>query len=61
MKTFYLMYKKIYVCINDCCLFRKEKQQLESCPKWDNWDGKLISTQKKFKRGFLERCYVILQ
>lgn len=33
LKDFDSSYKKIHACINDCCLFTKEKENLDSCPK----------------------------
>ena len=33
LQTFDLGYEKIHACINDCCLFRKDKENLENCPK----------------------------
>ncbi|KAK3204369.1 hypothetical protein Dsin_018415 [Dipteronia sinensis] len=35
LKTFDLGYEKIDACINDCCLFWKEREHLEACPKCD--------------------------
>ncbi|KAL5846309.1 hypothetical protein ACOSQ3_009833 [Xanthoceras sorbifolium] len=33
LKVFDLGYEKIHVCVNDCCLFRKELDHLEECPR----------------------------
>ncbi|KAK9282930.1 hypothetical protein L1049_011155 [Liquidambar formosana] len=33
LKTFDLGYEKIHACVNDCCLFRKEFEHMDSCPK----------------------------
>ncbi|KAI9173986.1 hypothetical protein LWI28_009904 [Acer negundo] len=32
LKTFDLGYEKIHACINDCCLFRKENENVDKCP-----------------------------
>lgn len=42
LKTFDLGYEKIHACVNDCCLFRKEKENMDSCPtcglaRWIYW------------------------
>lgn len=33
LKVFDLKYEKIHARVKDCCLFRKDKQYLENCPK----------------------------
>ena len=33
LQKFDLGYKKIHACVNDCCLFRKDYESLEECPK----------------------------
>ncbi|XP_062100927.1 uncharacterized protein LOC133806858 [Humulus lupulus] len=32
LRLFDLGYEKIHVCFNDCCLFRKDKENLQECP-----------------------------
>ncbi|KAM6594430.1 hypothetical protein CsatA_002133 [Cannabis sativa] len=32
LQTFDLGYEKIHACVNNCCLFRKDKEKLEECP-----------------------------
>ncbi|KAM1142722.1 hypothetical protein EV1_031395 [Malus domestica] len=33
LEVFDLGFEKIYACVNDCCLFWKDFEQLETCPK----------------------------
>ncbi|XP_062100835.1 uncharacterized protein LOC133806762 [Humulus lupulus] len=32
LRLFDLGYEKIHACVNDCCLFRKDKENLQECP-----------------------------
>ncbi|XP_062079418.1 uncharacterized protein LOC133783816 isoform X2 [Humulus lupulus] len=32
LRAFELGYERIHACVNDCCLFRKDKETLENCP-----------------------------
>lgn len=51
LKGFDLGYEKIHACINDCCLFRKEKEHMERCPKCDASRWKANSRTKKINKG----------
>ncbi|XP_048604933.1 uncharacterized protein LOC106422183 [Brassica napus] len=33
LRSFDMGYEKIHACVNDCCLFRKEFEKLDKCPK----------------------------
>lgn len=50
MKTFDLGYQRKDGCINGYCLFRKEKQQLESCPKCGE-SGWNVNKRKRVENG----------
>ncbi|XP_028095771.1 uncharacterized protein LOC114295665 [Camellia sinensis] len=51
VKAFDLGYKKIHACVNDCCLFRKENAEMESCPKCDFSRWKVDQYTNKIKKG----------
>ncbi|XP_020885333.1 uncharacterized protein LOC110229449 [Arabidopsis lyrata subsp. lyrata] len=35
LRSFDMGYEKIHACVNDCCLFRKQFEKLNNCPKCD--------------------------
>lgn len=45
-KTFDLRHQKIHACANDCYLFRKENENLETCPHCDS-SGWLMDARTK--------------
>lgn len=51
LKDFDSGYKKIHACINDCCLFTKKKENLDSCPKCNTFKWLVNSRTKKIKTG----------
>ena len=48
---FNLGYEKIDACVNDCCLFRKEYEHFEKCPKCKTSRWMLNNRTKKPKKG----------
>lgn len=51
LKEFDLGYEKIDACINDCCLFRKEKKDMDTYPKCDASRWKVNQRTNKLKKG----------
>lgn len=51
LKEFDLGYEKIDSCINDCCLFRKEYENMDICPKCDSSRWKVYERTKKVQTG----------
>ena len=51
LKTFDLGYEKIHACVNDCCLFRKEKENMDSCPTYGFSRWKADKHTRKIKKG----------
>uniref|UniRef100_A0A2N9J4U7 Transposase n=1 Tax=Fagus sylvatica TaxID=28930 RepID=A0A2N9J4U7_FAGSY len=51
LKIFDLGYEKIDACVNDCCLFRKEFENLEACPKCRSSRWKVNKHNKKIYYG----------
>ena len=51
LKTFDLGYEKIDACINDCCLFWKEREHLEACSKCDASRWKTNEHTNKIHKG----------
>ncbi|XP_062013821.1 uncharacterized protein LOC133730206 [Rosa rugosa] len=51
VKAFDLGYEKIHACVNDCCLFRKDLQHLENCPKCGASRWKLNESSSKIQKG----------
>ncbi|XP_022850555.1 uncharacterized protein LOC111372431 [Olea europaea var. sylvestris] len=51
LKTFDLGYEKIHACVNDCCLFRKDLEDLETCPKCASSRWKVNERTKKIQKG----------
>ena len=51
LKTFDLGYEKIHACLNDCCLFRKEKENMDSCPTYGFSRWKADKHTRKIKKG----------
>ncbi|XP_073126852.1 uncharacterized protein [Henckelia pumila] len=55
LKPFDLGYEKIHVCPNDCCLFRKELKDLDSCPKCGSSRWKVDKVTTKVCKGVPEK------
>ncbi|XP_024039298.1 uncharacterized protein LOC112097937 [Citrus clementina] len=51
LKDFDSGYKKIHACVNDCCLFTKEKENLDTCPKCNTSRWQVNSQTKKIRTG----------
>ncbi|KAL5806130.1 hypothetical protein ACOSQ4_028863 [Xanthoceras sorbifolium] len=51
LKVFNLGYEKIHACINDCCLFRKELEHHEECPKYGTSRWKVNKSTKHIYKG----------
>lgn len=51
MREFHLGYEKIHACPNDCCLFRKDKADLDKCPRCHASRWKVDKHTKKAKVG----------
>lgn len=51
LKEFDLGYEKIDACVNDCCLFRKEQEHMEICPKCGESRWQVNPRTKKTKKG----------
>ncbi|XP_062024123.1 uncharacterized protein LOC133740203 isoform X2 [Rosa rugosa] len=51
LKAFDLGYDKIHACVNDCCLFRKELEQVVQCPKCGSSRWKVDKNTKKLNEG----------
>ncbi|XP_062100005.1 uncharacterized protein LOC133805876 [Humulus lupulus] len=51
LRNFDLKYEKIDACINDCCLFRKEKAKMDVCPKCSVSRWKVDKHTKNVKVG----------
>ena len=51
LKDFDSGYKKIHACVNDCCLFTKEKENLDTCPKCNTSRWQVNSRTKKIRTG----------
>lgn len=51
LKVFDVSFEKIHACNNDCCLFRKEFQDLESCPKCNSSRWKKYEDTKEIIHG----------
>ncbi|XP_062100363.1 uncharacterized protein LOC133806259 [Humulus lupulus] len=51
LRNFDLKYEKIDACINDCCLFRKEKAKMDVCPKCSVCRWKVDKPTKNVKVG----------
>ncbi|XP_075507555.1 uncharacterized protein LOC142544385 [Primulina tabacum] len=55
LKPFDLGYEKIHACPNDCCLFRKELKELDSCPKCGSSRWKVDKVTFKVRKGVPEK------
>ncbi|XP_042404675.1 uncharacterized protein LOC121994831 [Zingiber officinale] len=55
LKPFDLEYEKIHACPNDCCLFRKEFKDLDSCPKCGSSRWKVDKITSKVRKGVPEK------
>ncbi|XP_042472108.1 uncharacterized protein LOC122054736 [Zingiber officinale] len=55
LKLFDLGYEKIHACPNDCCLFRKELKDLDSCPKCGSSRWKVDKVTTKVCKGVPEK------
>ncbi|XP_022899258.1 uncharacterized protein LOC111412556 [Olea europaea var. sylvestris] len=51
LKTFDLGYEKIHACVNDCCLFRNDLENFDTCPKCASLQWKVHERTKKIKKG----------
>ncbi|KAK9286695.1 hypothetical protein L1049_015098 [Liquidambar formosana] len=51
LKAFDLGYEKIHACVNDCCLFRKEKELMETCSKCNSSQWKSNPRTNKIQKG----------
>ena len=54
-KEFNLGYQKIHACVNYCCLFRNEKEKLESCPYCNTSRWKVDRQTNAIKQGILAK------
>ncbi|XP_074556569.1 uncharacterized protein LOC141812476 [Curcuma longa] len=55
LKPFDLGYEKIHACPKDCCLFRKELKDLDSCPKCGSSRWKVDRITAKVHKGVPEK------
>ncbi|XP_042448877.1 uncharacterized protein LOC122033755 [Zingiber officinale] len=55
LKPFDLGYEKIHACPNDCCLFRKEIKNLDTCPKCGSSRWKVDKVTTKVFKGVPEK------
>ncbi|XP_073137370.1 uncharacterized protein [Henckelia pumila] len=55
LKPFVLGYEKIHACPNDCCLFRNELKDLDSCPKCGSSRWKADKVTAKIHKGVPEK------
>ncbi|XP_042432650.1 uncharacterized protein LOC122019228 [Zingiber officinale] len=55
LKPFDLGYEKIHACPNDCCLFRKELKNLDTCPKCGSSRWKVDKVTTKVFKGVPEK------
>ncbi|XP_042472249.1 uncharacterized protein LOC122054895 [Zingiber officinale] len=55
LKPFDLGYEKIHACPNDCCLFRKELKNLDTCPKCGSSRWKVDKITTKVFKGVPEK------
>ncbi|XP_073121944.1 uncharacterized protein [Henckelia pumila] len=55
LKPFDLGYEKIHACPNDCCLFRNEFKDLNSCPKCGSSRWKVDKVTAKIHKGVPEK------
>ncbi|XP_042388109.1 uncharacterized protein LOC121980216 [Zingiber officinale] len=60
LKPFDLEYEKIHACPNDCCLFRKEFKDLDSCPKCGSSRWKVDKITSKVHKGVPEKENLML-
>ena len=51
LKAFDLGYEKIHACVNDCCLFRKDLEIMETCPKCKTSRLQVDKRINKIKKG----------
>ncbi|XP_061999627.1 uncharacterized protein LOC133717018 [Rosa rugosa] len=51
LKAFDLGYEKIHACVNDCCLFRKDLEHKETCPKCGASRWKVNKRTQKIEKG----------
>ncbi|XP_024198613.2 uncharacterized protein LOC112201923 [Rosa chinensis] len=51
LKAFDLGYEKIHACVNDCCLFRKDLEHKETCPKCGASRWKANKLTQKIEKG----------
>ncbi|CAL2246936.1 unnamed protein product [Prunus armeniaca] len=51
LKKFDLEYEKIHACINDCCLFRRDLEHVQECPKCGSSRWEVSPCPKMKKQG----------
>lgn len=51
LKAFDLGYEKIHACVNDCCLFRKKLEKVETCPTCGASRWKVNKHTQKIEEG----------
>ncbi|XP_048623298.1 uncharacterized protein LOC106407492 [Brassica napus] len=55
MRSFDMGYEKIHACVNDCCLFRKEFENLDYCPKYNASRWKINKRTGDVKKGIPQK------
>ncbi|XP_024006560.1 uncharacterized protein LOC112083065 [Eutrema salsugineum] len=55
LKSFDMGYEKIDACVNDCCLFRKELEKLDNCPKCNASRWKINKRTGDVRKGIPEK------
>lgn len=62
LKTFNLGYEKIHACVNDYCLFRKDLESLDTCPRCGASRWKVNQSTKKIKDRVPTKvfCYFLI-
>ena len=55
LKSFDMGYEKIHACVNDCCLFRKEFEKLDNCPKCNASRWKINMCTCDVKKGIPQK------
>ncbi|XP_019095592.1 PREDICTED: uncharacterized protein LOC104763200 [Camelina sativa] len=55
LKSFDMGYDKIDACVNDCCLFRHQLQELDNCPKCKFSRWKINTRNGELKKGIPQK------
>ena len=55
LRSFDMGYEKIHACVNDCCLFRKEFEKLDKCPKCNASRWKINLRTGDVKKGIPQK------